>query len=95
MRDDELDALLSAPPASIADDGFAERVVNRIARPQIELAMGALLAAVAAIVLLVLPVDRIAAPVVDLALAMAWSFPLAVCCAALLLTHMAARLLAD
>jgi len=93
----ELDALLGKPLTAVADDGFSRAVAAKISTQERAFVWfeWSATAVLCVLVLLFAPWGRVAAPFANIAFDLSLSVPFAVACAALALSHIGARLLAD
>ena len=92
-RESELDTLLAAPLAPVADDGFSHGVVTKISaheRAVVWFEWG-VAAVLCVLVLLFAPWDRLTAPFETVAFNLGLSIPFAIACAALALSHAGIR----
>ena len=95
--ENELDALLKKPLASVADDGFSRAVVAKITaqeRAVIWFEWGTA-AVLVVLVLFFIPWGRLIAPFENVALDLGLSFPFAIACAAIALSHASLRWFAE
>lgn len=95
--DDKLRALLSAPLEPVADDGFSDWLITKIVLRErseigLEAAVGVL---VLCVVVTFVPLPALVALIGKLMVGMATSMPLAMACAALILSHYALRPASD
>jgi hypothetical protein len=95
--EDELDALLNKPLASVADDGFSRAVMTKILAQERSVAWfeWGTAAALLALVLLFAPWGRLTAPLENVAFDLGLSVPFAIACAALALTQASLRWFAE
>jgi len=95
--EDEFDAPLSKPLGPVADGGFSRAVMAKISAQERAVAWFEWSAAAVlfALVLLVLPWDRLTAPFENVAFDLGLSVPFAIACAATALSHASLRWFAE
>jgi hypothetical protein len=96
-KDDSLDAMLAAPLPAVADNGFSQRIASRAAAMERRYWAldAAIVLAVLAFVFAFVPLTGVLRTLEVLAFGIATSVPLAIACAALVLSQSVARFLSE